>query len=178
MIYAEDSMADDRKDAQDNWAEDKDFLIANDDQIADMQREYASLGVSGSKNQSRLCAYPLPVYMTDSCFEFCKYAKEMIAIFGGLDKLFVSRNKKIIDFLTKSIQKNNIAIALKGHVAQEIFLPAQRMPIKQSMYRLIELHNFMSIALDGLSEYDKSVSMQEVICRHLLSGSILHGICI
>jgi len=122
MIYAEDSMADDRKDAQDNWAEDKDFLIANDDQIADMQREYASLGVSGSKNQSRLCAYPLPV--------------------------------------------------------QEIFLPAQRMPIKQSMYRLIELHNFMSIALDGLSEYDKSVSMQEVICRHLLSGSILHGICI
>ncbi len=171
-------MADDRKDAQDNWAEDKDFLIANDDQIADMQREYASLGVSGSKNQSRLCAYPLPVYMTDSCFEFCKYAKEMIAIFGGLDKLFVSRNKKIIDFLTKSIQKNNIAIALKGHVAQEIFLPAQRMPIKQSMYRLIELHNFMSIALDGLSEYDKSVSMQEVICRHLLSGSILHGICI
>ncbi len=171
-------MADDRKDAQDNWAEDKDFLIANDDQIADMQREYASLGVSGSKNQSRLCAYPLPVYMTDSCFEFCKYAKEMIDIFGGLDKLFVSRNKKIIDFLTKSIQKNNIAIALKGHVAQEIFLPAQRMPIKQSMYRLIELHNFMSIALDGLSEYDKSVSMQEVICRHLLSGSILHGICI
>ncbi len=171
-------MADDRTDAQDNWAEDKDFLIANDDQIADMQREYASLGVSGSKNQSRLCAYPLPVYMTDSCFEFCKYAKEMIAIFGGLDKLFVSRNKKIIDFLTKSIQKNNIAIALKGHVAQEIFLPAQRMPIKQSMYRLIELHNFMSIALDGLSEYDKSVSMQEVICRHLLSGSILHGICI
>lgn len=178
MIYAEDSMAEDRKDAQDNWAEDKDFLIANDDQIADMQREYASLGVSGSKNQSRLCAYPLPVYMTDSCFEFCKYAKEMIAIFGGLDKLFVSRNKKIIDFLTKSIQKNNIAIALKGHVVQEIFLPAQRMPIKQSMYRLIELHNFMSIALDGLSEYDKSVSMQEVICRHLLSGSILHGICI
>ena len=172
-------MAEDRKDGlQDTWAEDKDFLIANDAQIADMQREYASLGVSGGKNESRLCSYPLPVYMTDSCFEFCKCAKEMIAILGGLDKLFVSRNKRVIDFLTKSIQKDSITIALKGNITQEIFLPAQRMPIKQAMYRLLELHNFMSIVLDAISEYDKSVSMQEVIVRHLLLGSILHGICI
>lgn len=168
-------MAEDRKDG---WAEDGDFVIADDAQIADMQREYASLGVSGGKNESRLCSYPLPVYMTDSCFEFCKCAKETVAILGGLDKLFVSRNKKVIDFITNSIQKNSISIALKGSVTQEIFLPAQRMPIKQSMYRLLELHNFMSVALDGISAYDKSVSMQEVIVRHLLLGSVLHGICI
>ncbi|MDE7349041.1 MAG: hypothetical protein K2N53_05200, partial [Clostridia bacterium] len=117
-------------------------------------------------------------YMTDHCFEFCKCAKEMTSILGGLDKLFVSRNKKVIDFLMTSIQKNSVAIAIKGNVTQEIFMPAQRMPIKQSMYRLLELHNFMSISLDGLSAYDKSVSMQEVICRHLLLGSVLHGVCI
>ena len=172
-------MAEDRKeDLQDNWEEDKDFVIADDAQIADMQREYASLGISGGKNESRICSYPLPIYMTDSCFEFCKCAKEMLAILSGLDKLFVSRNKKIIDFITVSIQKDSVAIALKGNITQEIFLPAQRMPIKQSMYRLLELHNLMSIALDGLSTYDKSVSMQEVIIRHLLLGSILHGVCI
>ena len=175
MIYWEESMAEDRKDG---WADDKDFLLADDAQMEQMQREYAALGISGGKNESRICTYPLPVYMTDHCFEFCKCAKEMTSILGGLDKLFVSRNKKIIDFLTVSIQKNSVAIALKGNVTQEIFLPAQRMPIKQSMYRLLELHNFMSIALDGLSAYDKSVSMQEAITRHLLLGSILHGVCI
>ena len=171
-------MAEDNKDnLQDSWTEDEDFLMADDAQIADMQREFASLGVGG-KNESRLCSYPLPVYMTDKCFEFCKRAKEMLAILGGLDQLFVSRNKKVMDFISKSIGKNIVVVALKGNVTQEIFLPAQRMPIKQSMYRLLELHNHMSIALDELSVYEKSVSMQEVVTRHLLIGSVLHGVCI
>ena len=163
---------------QDNWAIDSDFLIADDAQIADMQREYASLGISVGKNESRLCTYPLPVYMTEHCFSFCKSGKEMLMILNSLDQIFVSRNKSVIDFIVKSIGKNNTAIAFKGNITQEIFLPVQRMPIKQSMYRLLQLHNLMSIALDELSVYDKSVSMQEVITRHLLIGSVLHGICI
>lgn len=171
-------MAEDKKDnLQDGWENDNDFLIANDAQIADMQKEYASLGVCGI-NESSLCTYPLPVYMTDNCFEFCKNGKEMLVIFDGLDSLFVSRNKTIIDFLTKSISKNIVDVALKGNITQDIYLSAQRMPIKQSMYRLVELHNLMSMSLDKLSIYDKSVKMQEVITRHLLLGSVLHGICI
>ena len=172
-------MIEDKKDnLQDDWAQEGDFLIADDAQIANMQREYASLGIGGGKNESRLCSYPLPVYMTDKCFEFCKCSKEMTVILSGLDKLFVSRNQKVIDFIVKSIGKNNVTISIKGNITQEIFLPAQRMPIKQSMYRLIELHNFMSIALEELAVYDKSVSMGEVVVRHLLVGSVLHGICI
>lgn len=163
---------------EDNWICDGDFLIADDSQIADMQREYAKMGVGLGKNESRICVYPLPVYMTEHCFSFCKCAKEMLTILSLLDQIFVSRNKNVIDFIVKSIGKNNVAIALKGEITQEIFLPAQRMPIKQSMYRLLQLHNLMSIALDELCAYDKSVGMQEVITRHLLVGSVLHGICI
>ncbi|MDE6276421.1 MAG: hypothetical protein K2M75_07815 [Clostridia bacterium] len=172
-------MAEDRKDnLQDDTAINDDFLIADDAQIADMQREFSALGIGGGRNDSRLCSYPLPVYMTDKCFEICKCAKEMVVILNGLDKMFVSRNQKVIDFLIKSIGKNNVAIALKGNITQEIFLPEQRMPIKQSMYRLLELHNYISIALEELCVYDKSVSMGEVVVRHLLVGSVLHGICI
>lgn len=155
-----------------------DFLIADDTQIASMQKEYEALGIGGSKNQSRLCPYPLPVYMRDKCFEFCKLAKEAVVILNGLDKIFVSRNQKVVDFLIKAIGKNAAAIALKGDVTQEILLPEQRMPIKQSMYRLLELLNFMSIVLDELCLYDKSVSMGETVVRHLSVGSVLHGLCI
>ena len=166
------------KEIDDTWTNDSDFIIADDTQIADMQMAYASLGVCGGKNESRLCAYPLPVYMTEHCLDFCKSAKETLAILQLLDQIFVSRNKKIIDFIVKSIGKNNTAIALKGNITQEIHLSVQRMPMKQSMYRLLQLHNLMSIALDELSVYDKSVGMQEVITRHLLLGSVLHGLCI
>ncbi len=168
-------MADNR---QDNWANDNDFVIADDTQIANMQREYESIGVCACKNESRSCVYPLPVYMTEHCLSFCKCGKEMLSILGLLDQIFVARNKKAIDFIIKSIGKNNTAIALKGDITQEIFLPAKRMPMKQSMYRLLELHNLMSIALDELCLYDKSVSMQEALTRHLLIGSTLHGLCI
>ncbi|MDE5654401.1 MAG: hypothetical protein K2I46_02210, partial [Clostridia bacterium] len=168
-------MAEDR---QDNWGSDSDFMIADDEQIANMQKEYASIGVCGCRNESRFCTYPLPVYMTEHCFAFCKSGKEMLSILGQLDQIFVARNKQVIDFIIKSIGKNTTAIALKGDITQEIFLPAKRMPMKQSMYRLLELHNLMSIALDELCVYDKSVGMQEVVTRHLLLGSILHGICI
>lgn len=179
ILYAEGGMAEDKKDnLQDNWTDDGDFLIADDTQIADMQREYSALGIGAGKNESRLCAYPLPIYMRDKCFEFCKRAKEMIAVLGGLDSTFVTRNQNIVDFLVKSIGKNSVAIALKGEITQEIFLPTQRMPIKQSMYRLLELHNYMSIALDELTVYDKGVGMGEVVVRHLLLGSVLHGLCI
>ena len=102
----------------------------------------------------------------------------MLSILGLLDQIFVARNKKVIDFIIKSIGKNNTAIALKGDITQEIFMPAKRMPMKQSMYRLLELPNLMSIALDELCLYDKSVSMQEALTRHLLIGSTLHGLCI
>ena len=61
---------------------------------------------------------------------------------------------------------------------QEIFLPIQRMPIKQSMYKLLELFNTMSIMLDDLSVYIKSVDMQEVVMRHLLANSVLHSLCV
>ena len=167
-----------REEKEDNAVENDDFLIADDTQIANMQREYEALGISGGKNESRICSYPLPVYMKDKCFEFCKCAKEFLVILSGLDSIFVSRNQKVIDFLIKSIGKNSAAIALKGDITQEIFLPAQRMPIKQSMYRLLELHNFMSIVLDELCVYDKSVGMGEAVVRHLLAGSVLHGVCI
>ena len=166
------------EDIKDNSATYSDFEIADETQIADMQMEYASLGVSVGKNESRLCTYPLPVYMTEQCFSFCKCAKEMLAILNLLDQIFVARNKNVIDFIVKSIGKNNTAIALKGDITQEITLTVQRMPMKQSMYRLLQLHNLMSIALDELCVYDKSVNMQEVITRHLLIGSVLHGICI
>ena len=171
-------MEQDKKENYQDLFDDGDFAIADDAQIADMQREYAALGINSGKNESRLCTYPLPVYMTDGCFDFCKKSKEMIVIISNLDKLFVSRNQKSIDFLKKSIGKNATTVSVKGGVTQDIFLPMQRMPIKQSMYRLLELHNAMSIMLDDLSTYDKSMSMQEVITRHLLVGSILHGICI
>ena len=163
---------------QDNWAADSDFLIADDNQIADMQREYAKMGVGMGKNESKLFDYPLPVYMTEHCFSFCKRAKEMLGIINLLDQIFVSRNKTVIDFIVKAIGKNAIAVALKGEITQEIFLPIQRMPIKQSMYRLLQLHNLMSVALDELCVYDKSAGMQEIVTRHLLVGSVLHGICI
>ena len=169
---------DEKESLQEVLSGDSDFLIADDTQVANMQREYAVLGLVGGKNESRLCEYPLPVYMKDNCFEFCKCAKESVVILSGLDKIFVSRNQKVIDFLIKSLGKNCASIAIKGDITQEIFLPEQRMPIKQSMYRLLELHNFMSIALDELCVYDKSVSMGETVVRHLLLGSVLHGLCI
>lgn len=168
-------MAEDR---EDNWAVDNDFLMADDTQIANMQREYAKIGVCSGKNESKFCTYPLPIYMREHCLTFCKCSREALAILELLDQIFVSRNKKAIDFIIKSLVKNNTSIALKGDVTQEISLNVQRMPMKQSMYRLLQLHNSMSIALDELCVYDKSVNMQEVITRHLLVGSVLHGICI
>lgn len=155
-----------------------DFAIADDSQIADMQREFQSLGIGEGKNQSRLCVYPLPIYMTGKCLDFCKACKEFFAVYSQLDKMFVERNKRILNFIIGGIEKNRVAIAIKGDLTQEIFVSSQRMPIKQSMYKLIELHNIMGIALDELSIYDKSAEMQEVVTRHLLIGCVLHGICI
>ena len=166
------------QDSKDNWIEDRDFVMPDDSQIAQMQREYAHKGVCECKNESRLCAYPLPVYMKEHCLAFCKSGKEMIAILGQLDQIFVSRNKKLVDFIVKSLGKNCIAVASKGELIQDIDVNIQRMPIKQSMYRLISLHSSMSIDLDGLFAYDKSVSLQEVVTRHLILGSVLHGLCI
>ncbi len=157
---------------------DGDYILADDGQVSQMQAEYSKLGIGAGENVSRLNIYPLPVYMIDKCFEFCKAAKQACAIFSQLDKLFLSRNKREIDFITTSVEKNRIVIAGKAEMDHEIFLPIQRMPIKQSMYKLLELFNTMSIMLDDLSVYIKSVDMQEVVMRHLLANSVLHSLCV
>lgn len=157
---------------------DGDYILADDEQVSQMQAEYGKLGIGAGENASRLNIYPLPVYMIDKCFEFCKAAKQSCAIFSQLDKLFLSRNKREIDFITTSVEKNRIVIASKAEMDQEIFLPIQRMPIKQSMYKLLELFNTMSIMLEDLSVYIKSVDMQGVVMRHLLANSVLHSLCV
>ena len=88
---------------------DGDYILADDGQVSQMQAEYSKLGIGAGENVSRLNIYPLPVYMIDKCFEFCKAAKQACAIFSQLDKLFLSRNKREIDFITTSVEKNRLA---------------------------------------------------------------------
>ncbi|MDE5549679.1 MAG: hypothetical protein K2J13_05455, partial [Clostridia bacterium] len=118
------------------------------------------------------------VYMTDACLRFCKCAVNFAKIISSLDRVFVAHNQKVFNFILNGVAKNRICIANTGKITQEIFVSVERMPIKQSMYRLLELHNQMSMILSDISVYDKSAQMQEVILRHVLLGSVLHGICI
>lgn len=157
---------------------DGDFALPSEENMAKMQQEYSQKGITAGRNISRIDVYPLPVYTLDKCFDFCKAVKEVCAIFSQLDKIFVSRNKKEIDFIISCVEKNRIVVANKADIMQDIFLPRRQMPIKQSMYRLLELFNSMSMTLETLTVYEKSVEIQEVITRHLLACSVFHSICI
>lgn len=153
-------------------------MIADDEKISLMQKEYEALGVGKKISKSKAFSYPLPIYMTGACEDFCKCSNAMAGIISGLDKMFVSRNKKTMDFILGAIVKNRILISMKSNLNGEIFVPVDRMPLKQSMYRLLELHNSMSIILSELTVYDNSAQHQEIVLRHILLGSVLHGLCI
>ena len=47
-------------------------LIASEEQIRKMNEEYDKLDRERKSSQSHLFSYPIPVYMTDKCAEFCK----------------------------------------------------------------------------------------------------------
>ena len=153
-------------------------IIANDEQIAQMNKEFEEINVVKKTSQTHFFTYPLPVYMTDTCLRFCKCAYTFAKIVNSLDRVFISRNQKILDFILNGVAKNRICIANTAKITQEIFVAVERMPIKQSMYKLLALHNEMSMILSDISIYDKSAQMQEVVMRHVLLGSVLHGICI
>ena len=153
-------------------------IIASEEQMAQMNKEYKELNVEKKTSVSSLFTYPLPVYMTDVCTRFCKCANTFAKIITSMDKTFVSRNQKVLNFILNGIAKNRIRIANMANITQEIFVAVERMPIKQAMYRLLELHNEMSMILSDISVYDKSAQMQETVLRHVLLGSILHVICI
>ena len=153
-------------------------MIADEGQIADMNREYDALGVGAGKTRTALFQYPIPVYMTDKCADFCRCCKEMTAIIAQFDRIFVSRNRKNVEFILNVATKNRIRVSVLANFANEVFVGVQKMPLKQSMYRLLELHNSMSVTLCELADYVKGAEMQEIISAHLLAGSVLHGICI
>ena len=153
-------------------------MIADDGQIAKMNEEYRKVKATQNASISHSFIYPLPVYMRDICLGFCKSALTFAKIISAMDTAFVSRNKKTMDFILNAMAKNRICIANTASITQEIFVATERMPIKQSMYRLLELHNQMSMLLSDICVYDKSAQMQEVVMRHMLAGSVLHGICI
>ncbi len=153
-------------------------LIASEEQIRKMNEEFDKLDRERKSSQSHLFSYPIPVYMTDKCAEFCKRCTAIAKIISSMDAVFISRNSEIMDFILQSANKNKTLVAGMANITGEIFVSVERMPIKQSMYKLLELHNFMSIILSELSVYDNSAQMQNIIQRHLLSSSILHGICI
>ncbi|MBD5100625.1 MAG: hypothetical protein HDT29_05090 [Clostridiales bacterium] len=153
-------------------------IIASDEQIEQMNREFKERGVEKKISQTHSFSYPLPVYMTDACLRFCKCSYTFTKIVSSLDRVFISRNQRVFDFILGEIAKNRICIANTGNITQEIFVTAERMPIKQSMYKLLGLHNEMSMILSEIGVYDKSAQMQEIVLRHVLLGSVLHGICI
>ena len=153
-------------------------IIASEEQIEQMNREFDKLKVEKKASISHAFNYPLPVYMLDSCLRFCKCAFTFAKIITSMDKIFVSRNQKVLNYILGGMAKNRICIANMSNNTQEIFVAVERMPIKQSMYRLLELHNEMSMLLSDISVYDKSAQMQEIVLRHVLLGSVLHGICI
>ena len=157
---------------------DGDFALASEEEMEKMRQEYSQMGITAGKNVSQTNVYPLPIYTLDKCFGFCKAAKEICAIFSQLDKIFVSRNKKEIDFIITCVEKNRIVISNKADITEDIFLPRRQMPIRQSMYKLLELFNSMSMTLETINVYEKSVEIHEVMMRHLLAGSVLHSICI
>ncbi|MDE7328890.1 MAG: hypothetical protein K2N57_04030 [Clostridia bacterium] len=153
-------------------------IMPNEEQIAMMNKEFSEKGVGTQKSASHLFEYPIPVYTIDVCSKFCGFASAAVKIISTLDTVFVSRNKKAIDFIATSITKNRIAVASIANLTQEFAANVTRMPIKQSMYKLLELHNSMSVILGELCVYVKSVQMQEIVQRHTLAGCVLHGLCI
>lgn len=153
-------------------------IIASEEQIAQMNKEFKELNVVKKTSQTHLFSYPLPVYMTDSSLRFCKCSYTFAKIITSLDRNFVSRNQKVLNFILNGMAKNRIYVANISNITQEIFVAVERMPIKLAMYKLLDLHNDMSMILSDISVYDKSAQMQEIILRHILIGSVLHGICI
>ncbi|MDE7079437.1 MAG: hypothetical protein K2O95_04900 [Clostridia bacterium] len=153
-------------------------IIASEEQMAQMNKEFKELNVEKKTSRTNLFTYPLPVYMTDVCFRFCKCANTFAKIITSMDKMFVSRNQKVLNFILNGMAKNRICLANTSNITQEVFVAVERMPIKQSMYRLLELHNEMSMILADIGVYDKSAQMQEIVLRHVLLGSVLHGLCI
>ena len=153
-------------------------IIASEEQMEKMNKEYRKLEAEKKTSQSHLFAYPLPVYMTDKCAQFCKCCNAIAKIISSMDAMFVARNAKVMDFILADVAKNKILISNMANITQEIFVAVERMPIKQSMYKLLELHNSMSMILSELSVYDSSAQMQNIVLRHVLLGSVLHGICI
>ena len=153
-------------------------IIADDGQIAKMNEEFKIRGVCGKKCESHFFEYPLPVYMTDVCSKFCDMASVAIKIITSLDTAYVSRNRKFIDFIVDCLNKNRVEIGCLANIAREFQPNVVKMPIKQSMYKLLELLNSMSVLLGDLCVYVKSVQMQETVQRHMLAASVLHGLCI
>lgn len=153
-------------------------MLPDDEQVEMMNREFKELGVGGERVETHYFEYPIPVYMTDHCIDFCGCCDMTTQIISTLDSNFLARNKKTFDFILASTRKNRIAVAKYAGITQNLAVRVDRMPIKQSMYRLLSLHNSMSICLSELNVYVKSAEMQEVILRHLIIGSIIHGVCI
>ena len=79
------------------------------EEIRKMNEEYDKLDRERKSSQSHLFSYPIPVYMTDKCAEFCKRCTAIAKIISSMDAVFISRNSEIMDFILQSANKKQNA---------------------------------------------------------------------